>query len=267
MSKTITLLGLEVSGMDQMLDICTKISNSEFAPKEKRGKPMECMLAMQYAAEVGLTPMYGLQNIAIINGKPTLWGDALLALAKNHKDFISCEEIIEGTGDAMVATCHIERKGDAPTISKFSVSDAKTANLWSKAVWKLYPRRMLQMRARGFAVRDAFPDALCGLITREEAQDYPTPALIHNVTPRAAVLEQKAIEGAPVVPELVEVERVALPDEKWHEAIRYAVKRPDNVEQMIAKMQLSYIVSDEQLTSLRNTALDQSAVSEDEEAF
>jgi predicted ATPase len=33
---------------------------------------------------------------------------------------------------------------------------------------------MLQMRARGFALRDAFPDALCGMVTAEEAQDYPT---------------------------------------------------------------------------------------------
>jgi hypothetical protein len=34
---------------------------------------------------------------------------------------------------------------------------------------------MLQMRARGFALRDAFPDVLRGLITAEEASDYPTP--------------------------------------------------------------------------------------------
>jgi hypothetical protein len=34
---------------------------------------------------------------------------------------------------------------------------------------------MLQMRARGFALRDAFPDALRGMVTAEEASDYPTP--------------------------------------------------------------------------------------------
>jgi hypothetical protein len=33
---------------------------------------------------------------------------------------------------------------------------------------------MLKMRARGFAIRDAFPDVLSGIITREEAEDYPT---------------------------------------------------------------------------------------------
>ena len=50
--------------------------------------------------------------------------------------------------------------------------DAKRAGLWTKAgPWQTYPRRMLQMRARSFALRDAFPDVLKGLISVEEALD------------------------------------------------------------------------------------------------
>jgi hypothetical protein len=61
-------------------------------------------------------------------------------------------------------------------VVQFSVTDAKKAQLWGKGgPWSQYARRMLQMRARGFALRDAFPDVLRGLITAEEAQDYPTP--------------------------------------------------------------------------------------------
>jgi len=53
------------------------------------------------------------------------------------------------------------------------VEDAKRAGLWAKqGPWTAYPKRMMQMRARGFALRDAFPDVLKGMITAEEAQDY-----------------------------------------------------------------------------------------------
>jgi hypothetical protein len=59
--------------------------------------------------------------------------------------------------------------------SRFSVEDAKRAGLWGKqGPWTAYPKRMLSMRARGFAIRDCFADVLKGLITAEEAQDYPS---------------------------------------------------------------------------------------------
>ena len=86
------------------------------------------------------------------------------------------EEYIE---EEAKAVCTIKRKirgGEIEeTTSSFSYEDAKRAGLTSKrGPWQQYPSRMLQLRARGFALRDAFPDAIKGLITVEEAQDYPT---------------------------------------------------------------------------------------------
>jgi hypothetical protein len=68
------------------------------------------------------------------------------------------------------------RRGQPPERRTFSVADAKRAKLWFKAgPWTTYPDRMLQMRARGFAIRDVFPDALRGVITAEEAVDIVEP--------------------------------------------------------------------------------------------
>ena len=65
-----------------------------------------------------------------------------------------------------------QRKGRKPVVAKFSVEDAKRAGLWGKTgPWQAYPKRMMQMRARGFALRDAFADVLKGLMTVEEAWD------------------------------------------------------------------------------------------------
>lgn len=149
-------------------------AKSAMVPSSFRGKPEDIMLAVQMGSELNLAPMQALQNIAVINGRPSLWGDAVLALIKAHPEFLSCEEGMTGEGDARMATCKVARRGEPPVIRTFSVADAKTAGLWGKAgPWQSYPMRMLQMRARGFAARDAFPDALRGIAIRDEAADIP----------------------------------------------------------------------------------------------
>jgi hypothetical protein len=137
------------------------------------------MLAIQHGSEVGLSPMQSLQSIAVINGRPCVWGDAAIALVKASPVCEFVWETVEGDGDQMVAMCQAKRRGyEKATTVTFSVADAKKAGLWGKTgPWQQYPKRMLQLRARGFALRDAFPDVLRGLITAEEAQDYPQPVV------------------------------------------------------------------------------------------
>jgi hypothetical protein len=146
--------------------------------------------------------MQALQNIAVINGKPSVYGDAAMALVQASSVCEGIEETIEaeGTGNP-IAICIANRKGRKPVIAKFSVEDAKRAGLWGKqGPWTAYPKRMLQMRARGFALRDAFPDVLKGLITAEEAQDYPDqPA--KDVTPAKPANPLDALPAPVSVPE------------------------------------------------------------------
>lgn len=152
----------------------TVASRSNMVPKDYANRPEAIIIAVQMGSEIGLAPMQSLQNIAVINGRPSLWGDAMLALVKAHPAYRGCVETIEGEGDSRVARCEMRRDGEPPIVRTFSVSDAKEAGLWKKAgPWTQYASRMLQMRARGFAVRDGFPDALRGLISAEEARDIP----------------------------------------------------------------------------------------------
>jgi hypothetical protein len=168
--------GLALASFDDAFRFSKMVAASEFAPKDFRGKPESCLLAIQHGSEIGLSPMQSLQNIACINGRPAIWGDAALAVAMASPVCESVTETIDGEGDNMVATCTAKRRGyEKPTVVRFTVADAKKASLWGKSgPWTQYPRRMLQLRARGFALRDAFPDVLKGLVTAEEAQDYPT---------------------------------------------------------------------------------------------
>ena len=168
--------GLALATFDDAFRFATMVAKSEFAPKDFRGKPESCLLAIQHGSEIGLSPMQSLQNIACINGRPAIWGDAALALCLASPVCDGIHETMEGDGDNMTAVCKTSRKGkDANIVARFSVADAKKAGLWGKqGPWTQYPKRMLQLRARGFALRDAFPDVLKGLVTAEEAQDYPS---------------------------------------------------------------------------------------------
>jgi hypothetical protein len=167
--------GLALATFDDAYRFAKMVSASEFAPKDFKGKPESCLLAIQHGSEVGLSPMQSLQSIAVINGRPTIWGDAALALVQSSPVCEYVREYTEGEGDNLTAVCEAKRRGyPAPTVVRFSVADAKKAGLWGKSgPWSAYSTRMLQVRARGFALRNAFADALRGLITAEEAQDYP----------------------------------------------------------------------------------------------
>jgi hypothetical protein len=171
--------GLALQSFDDAFRFSKMVAASEFAPKDFKGKPESCMLAIQHGSEVGLSPMQSLQSIAVINGRPTIWGDAALALVQSSPVCEYVKEYTEGQGDNLTAVCEAKRRGyPAPTVSRFSMADAKRAGLAGKSgPWSQYPERMLALRARGFALRNAFADALRGLITAEEAQDYPQPVV------------------------------------------------------------------------------------------
>ncbi len=161
--------------MAEAMEMARMIADSDFAPKQYKGKPTNVLIAIQMGADIGLKPMVALQNIAVINGRPSIWGDGALALVRGAGVVDKFKETIEGEGDKRAATCVLKRKGDSDeTVNTFSVADAKKANLWGKeGPWSTYPDRMLKMRARSFTLRDAAPDILMGLVLTEEAMDYP----------------------------------------------------------------------------------------------
>lgn len=173
LSKSHSQFLVSPQNLSEAMSYAKMIAESSFCPKGMQGKPGDVLIAVQMGAEVGLSPMQALQNIAIINGRPCIWGDAALALVQVSSQYVSHREWEETTPQGLTAFCSITRRGSEEYVKSFSEADAKKANLWGKAgPWTQYPSRMLQMRARGFALRDKFADALKGLNIREEVEDY-----------------------------------------------------------------------------------------------
>ena len=156
---------------EQALTFSKYLAESDLVPKDFKGKPANCLIAMQWGAEIGLQPLQALQNLAVINGRPALWGDAVIAIVRGSP---LCEYVQESE-DGKMATCKVKRRNEPEQVRTFSMDDAKAAGLMGKAgPWTQYPKRMRQMRARAFALRDVFPDVLRGLPVAEELMDAPT---------------------------------------------------------------------------------------------
>lgn len=171
------------SSLGEAMEMAQIIAGSELCPKQYRGRPQDCIVAYEYGAALGLSWMQSLRSVSVINGQGALWGDAIPALIHGSGECERFHEYFEGQegADGFTAVCIIKRKGLQDEVRRtFSVSDAKTAKLWQKrgrdgqdTPWITYPKRMLQMRGRGFAARDSFADKLAGLAIAEEAMDSP----------------------------------------------------------------------------------------------
>ena len=165
--------GLQLTSLDDIFRMADWIANSDFVPKDYRGKVENCVVPIEYGMELGLQPMSAIQNIAVVNGRPTLWGDAVPALCMkrvdlfDHSKYRCFMEGTEGTDD-WAAVCECRRIGAEVTRRTFSVKDAKKASLWGKGTYSSYPAIMLMNRARTFALRHAFPDVLKGMHTADE---------------------------------------------------------------------------------------------------
>lgn len=156
------------------MKLAGNLATSDLVPKSFRGKPQDLFLCWALGYQIGMSPEQAMQCIAIVNGKAVMWGDEMLALCMSHKEF---EDIIETPivkNDSVIGyNCTVKRKGKSDKESVFTMDMAKKAGLLAKGgVWNQYPERMLKLRARGFALRDAFPDALKGIKSREEVEDH-----------------------------------------------------------------------------------------------
>lgn len=134
----------------------------------------KCTVAIMHGLEVGFTPMAALQSIAVVNGMPSIWGDGMIALVRASGLLEDIVETVEDDKDGpTLAVCKVKRVGSPSwVVQSFTRPQAMKAGLWRKqGPWTQYPQRMMQMRARSWALRDAFPDVLRGLNSAEEMSE------------------------------------------------------------------------------------------------
>lgn len=180
----------------EAMELAKTLASSQLIPKAFQQRPGDVFMAMMWSHSLGIPIVQGLQGIAVINGKPSLYGDALLAVCMGSGQMADIEETVTGSADNLTATCKVTRRGKpTPVVSTFSMADARAAGLLGKpGPWKQYTSRMLKMRARAFALRDAFPDVLSGIASAEEMQDVEgtaTEKATENVAEQVAKMPRR----------------------------------------------------------------------------
>jgi hypothetical protein len=221
--------------LSEAMDFAKMMADSELVPKNFRGKPADVLIAVQMGAEVGIAPIAAIQNIAVINGKPGIYGDAGKAILLAN----GC--IIEEDDGAIVeknarARCKITRKGRPPVERTFSLENAKTAGLWNKeGPWRNYPYRQMAWRAFWFAARDAAADLLKGLGGVEELADY-------------SVRDMGSVEVVPSAPGQYSDEKFATNLPVWTELI---VSQKKTADQIIKTVESRQPMTEEQKQKLR----------------
>lgn len=181
---------LSPKSLAEAMELANILAASSIVPKDFQNNAGNILVAIQWGMELGLKPMQAMQNIAVINGRPCIWGDALLAIVQSYS---ACEYVKETfDSESMTAFCEVKRKSDPEAhTTSFSINDANVAGLTTKpGPWQQYPKRMLQMRARAYALRDKFSDALKGIPIAEEVQDYQSEKEI-NTPPTSKMLRER----------------------------------------------------------------------------
>lgn len=234
-------MGFDLSpqNFEQAMTFSKYLAESEMVPKQYRGRPGDCLIAMQWGHEIGLKPLQALQSIAPVNGKPNLYGDAgkAMLLAAGCEIEEDDTAIIRATG---TARCKITRPGRRPVERTFSIEDAKTAQLWGKAgPWTTSPYRQMAWRAFWFAARDAAADLLRGMGGKEEADDLVRSK---DMGPADEVKPE---------PTPYPAEQFAANLPKWREVIQGARKTADDLIAFTESRNPNTPMTEEQKATLR----------------
>lgn len=227
--------------LKEAMELATVLASSNMLPKQFQEKPENVLVAMMWSKNLNIPAIQGMQYIAVVNGRPSLYGDGLLAVCMNSGLLLDIKEEFKQEGENFVAFCTVTRQGkETPVVGTFSVNDAKRAGLWGKAgPWTQYPKRMLKMRARSFALRDAFPDVLSGMASAEEMEDVidvrPAPAA-EAAPAQAEMTETRKMprrRKAKAEEQPAEVAPVPEPEQTQPEPVAEAAPAPEQVEPVV----------------------------------
>jgi hypothetical protein len=217
--KAISLSGgLRPASLDQLVFIAKLYQDSGLAPSSFKTW-QQIAVAMSMCMEVGRPVATGLQDMAVINGRVGIYGDAALAIIRGSGllEYIKEEETGEPFTDKWTFTCKVKRKGEDERIGKWTWAQSIRAGFdnpqkreggtATTSPWLRFTEQMMKFKARNFVLRDTFGDILKGIRTKEELLDIETEEVPTQVErlPQPHTLEIKPSpfeENRPIGPPL-----------------------------------------------------------------
>lgn len=162
----------QITLQDQMA-FAKAVCQSDIIPTVYRGKPANILVAVGYGAPLGLAPMQSLQDISVINGKPT----ASASFIASHVRMAGHKLRIKKDEKALSVTATIVRSDDPdyPISVTRDKAWAQQMGLLNKDNYRKQPLTMLTWRAITAVAREACPEILYGVqYSPDELHDLDT---------------------------------------------------------------------------------------------
>lgn len=172
---------------NHMLRVATMLSKSSLVPQNYQGKPQDCFIATEMAARMNISPIFVMQNLYIVKGKPSWSGQACMAMIANNGKHCDVKPVYTGEIGTDNRGCYITatRISDGETVNgtEVTIQTAKREGWYNKpdkfgnetSKWPTMPEQMLAYRAAAFFARVHCPEALMGLHTDDEINDITVP--------------------------------------------------------------------------------------------
>jgi len=188
--------GLSLASIDDVTRLATIAVKSKLT---KLGLVEEAAVILMTGRELGLAPMQSLRGIYVVDGKPTLSADMMVAVIRKSGQ---CEtwRVVESTAERCTITTR--RKGESADASRtWTRADADRAGVTHKDPWRKYPAAMLRHRCAADLARQEYPDVLLGLYDPDEMDAAPAqPAVVESVPTLESIGIERNIGTRPTLP-------------------------------------------------------------------
>jgi hypothetical protein len=176
--------------------VAKMLCSSTLVPEIYRGNVQNTMIALEMANRIGASPLMVMQNLYIVQGKPS-WSSSFIIAALNACNrFSPLRFEMSGEGDEYGCTAwaldlKTKDKLDGP---KVTMAMVKAEGWLSKngSKWKTMPELMFRYRAAAFFGRLYAPDILMGMHTMDEVTDFASPKEENPILLQAISMMQTA---------------------------------------------------------------------------
>ena len=164
-------------GLDKLMDMAEMLSKSTIVPVTYQHRPENCFVALDMASRLGVSPMIVMQNLYVIQGKPSWSGSSMAAMIRSSPLFSKVDLTYVGTPNTDTWGAYVSaiRTSDGKAIKggTVTIATAKKEGWYQKngSKWQTMPELMLGYRAYSWFGRLYAPEIVMGLQSTEEVED------------------------------------------------------------------------------------------------
>lgn len=159
--------------------VAKALAAANIIPETYRNNIPNCMIALEMATRMGISPIMVMQNLYIVKGKPGWSGSFVIAMLNACGRFTPLRFSLSGAGDTLACFAYADdvKSGERIMGTKVTMAMAIGEGWVNKdgSKWKTMPDQMIQYRAGTFFGRLHAPDLLMGMQTADEIQDAYEP--------------------------------------------------------------------------------------------